>query len=99
MSFAAISTAMDSATTYLIAGNYALARDYALKAQALASILPDTTRSTGGGGSQGLTWDRVAITTFLDRVQRLLNSSAGIQVTKICTQPVDGTSPSQIGIW
>jgi hypothetical protein len=37
-----------------------------------AGFLPDTSRSTGGGGSQGVNWDRVALTTFLDRVQRLL---------------------------
>jgi hypothetical protein len=60
---------MTEATTALGLGDYATARDKALAAQAIASILPDTNRVTGGGGTQGLTWDRTAISQFIDRVQ------------------------------
>jgi hypothetical protein len=83
ISFSDISDLMADAVTAMASNDYATARDKALAAQALASVLPDTSRSAGDGGSQSLTWDRVAISQFVDRVQRLYNSSAGIQVSKV----------------
>lgn len=95
MTYADIVTNMTAAVTALGNGDYAEARNKALAAQALLSILPDTSRSTGGAGSQSLTWDRVAVSTFLDRVQRLLNGSQGVQVSKVQLQPLCGQASSQ----
>jgi hypothetical protein len=81
--FSDISDLMEAAVAYVAAGNYAAARDKALAAQALASVLPDTSRSAGDGGSQSLTWDRIAISQFTDRMQRLTNGAAGIQVSLV----------------
>ena len=88
MAYSDITTLMEAAVAALADGDYGPARNKALAAQGLLSVLPDTSRSTGGGGSQGVTWDRVALTTFLDRVQRLLNGSAGIQVSKVQIEPL-----------
>lgn len=99
MAYSDITTYMAAATTALAGGDYASARDNALAAQALASVLPDTQRSAGDGGQQGLSWDRVAISQFVDRCQRLLNSSVGVQVSKARTLPVCGSGPSQLGLW
>lgn len=94
MAYSDITTYMTAATTALASGDYASARDNALAAQALASVLPDTQRSAGDGGQQGLTWDRIAISQFTDRMQRLLNASVGIQVSKAQLTPVSGFDPA-----
>ena len=90
---------MVSATSALAAGNYASARDAALGAQALLSITPDTSESTDGGGSRGMTWDRVALSQFIDRMQKLLTGSTGVIVSKVVIQPVCGSGPQQLGTW
>jgi hypothetical protein len=98
ISFSTIADYMTAATTALAGGDYAGARNNALAAQALASVLPDTNRSSGMGGSQGLIWDRVAISQFVDRVQRLLNSSDGVQVSKVTlVRPDDVESAVAVG--
>lgn len=83
MSYAAVTTAMTAATTALAAGDFATARNQALTAQALMSVIPDTVRNSGGGGSQEMTWDRVAISNFIDRMQKLLNSTSGMTSSKV----------------
>lgn len=98
ISYSQISDQMTAAVAALTAGNYAAARDAALAAQALASVLPDTERMAGDGGKQSLKWDRTAISQFVDRVQRLLNSSAGIQVSKIqIDRPTEFDLTNQLG--
>lgn len=90
---------MTDATTALGLGDYATARDKALAAQGLAAILPDTNRVTGSGGTEGLTWDRAAISQFIDRMQKLLNSKTGMQTSKVVYRPLQNEGVSQIGIW
>lgn len=90
MAYSDITTAMGLAVTALAAGDYATARDKALAAQAMASVLPDTNRSAGDGGSQGVSWDRTAISEFVDRMQKLANSAAGIGVSKVTLHRVTG---------
>jgi hypothetical protein len=99
VSYADITTAMNAAVAALTAGDYGLARDKALAAQALSSVLPDTSRQIGAGGSEGLTWDRVAISTFLDRMQRIANSAVGVQSSRVVICPVRNGGVSQLGIW
>lgn len=99
MAYSDISTLMTAATTAMAAGDYAAARDSALAAQALLSITPDTSRQSAGGGSQSLTWDRVALSQFVDRVQKLLNSATGMGVSKVVLDPLDVDGVSQVGIW
>lgn len=89
MSYSAVTALMDDAVSAMGTGDYATARDKALAAQALMSVIPDTTRDNSGGGSQQMTWDRVALSQFVDRVQRILNGSVGISVSKVVIDPVD----------
>jgi hypothetical protein len=97
--YAAVTAAMDAAVVSLGNGDYAAARDKALAAQAILSILPDTSRNTSGGGSDGVTWDRVAVSQFVDRVTKLANISLGVQVQKVQTQPLLGVGVNQIGLY
>ena len=99
MSYAAVSTAMDAAVTALGLGDYATARDKALAAQAVLSILPDTQRNAGGGGQENMTWDRVAVSQFIDRMQSLANSAKGITTSNVVKCPLSVQGVSQAGIW
>lgn len=90
MAYSDISALMSAAVTAMGNGDYATARDKALAAQALLSVTPDTNRQIAGGGTQGLTWDRVALTQFVDRLQKLLNASTGIGVSKVVICGVGG---------
>jgi hypothetical protein len=83
IAYSQITDLMTAATAALAAGNYASARNNAIAAQGLLAVLPDTERKAGDGGQQSLTWDRPAIDKFVDRVQRLLNSGLGVQVSKV----------------
>lgn len=92
MAYSDITTLMEAAVAAMADSDYGTARDKALAAQALLSVTPDTTRNSAGGGSQQLTWDRVALSQFVDRVQKLLNGSTGIGVSKVVICPVMGAS-------
>jgi hypothetical protein len=83
ISYSQITDLMSAATTALAAGNYASARDNAIAAQGLLSVLPDTERKSGDGGQQSLTWDRRAIDEFVIRCQRLVNAKLGVQVSEV----------------
>ena len=86
---------MDAAVTAIAGADYSTARDKALAAQAVLAAFPDSNRQTVGGGSQGHSWDRVAISNFIDRCQRLTNSAKGIQVSKVAINAVNGMGVSQ----
>jgi len=89
IAYSQIADLMTAATAALATGNYTSARDNALAAQGLASVLPDTERSAGDGGKQSLKWDRLAIDQFVNRVQRQLNGGVGVQVSKVQINAVD----------
>lgn len=97
--FAAIETLMDAAVAAMANGDYLAARDKALAAQGILSVLPNTTRNSSGGGSDGLTWDRVALSQFVANAIKLANAKQGISVSKVALQPLPGSGPNQLGVW
>lgn len=90
---------MDTAQASLAAGDFITARNSALAAQGMLALLPDTTRNSSGGGSDGVTWDRIAIDKFVSVLTRLSNSHRGVQVSRVNLVPLPGERPSQIGVW
>ena len=97
--FAAITALMDSAVAYMSAGDYAAARDKALAAQGILSVLPNTSRNTSGGGSDGLNWDRVALSQFVENCTKLASARLGVQASNVVTQPLTSEGVNQIGVW
>jgi hypothetical protein len=97
--FAAIETLMDAAVAAMAAADYGTARDKALAAQALLSVLPNTSRNSSGGGSDALTWDRVAVSQFVANAIKLANASRGIVESKVRLQPLPGAGVNQLGVW
>lgn len=90
---------MDAAQAALVASDYTTARNQALAAQGVLAILPDTNRNTSGGGSDSVTWDRVAISKFIDMLTRLSNSQRGVGVSRVNIVPMPGLGPNQIGVY
>lgn len=98
ISYATITTLMEAATTALAAGDYATARDKALAAQGVLAILPDTSRNSSGGGSDSATWDRVALSTFLENATRLANAQLGVQSSVVRLQPLSFDGKPVLGV-
>ena len=71
--------------------DYSTAIDNALAAQGLLAALADMNRGAGGGGSQGLKWDRTGIDAFVTAIRRQQNAAGGVLV-------VNNTYKSRMGI-
>jgi len=99
VTFATITALMDSAVAYMAVGDYASARDKALAAQGVLSVLPNTNRNSSGGGSDGLNWDRVALSQFVENCTKLANARLGMQTSKVVCQPLTTDGVNQIGVW
>ena len=99
VTYAAITTLMDDAVTAMASADYATARDKALAAQAVLSVVPNTTQNTSGGGSNGVTWDRVALSQFVANAIKLANASQGISTSQVALQPLTNVGGTQIGVW
>lgn len=80
----AINALVDEATTAIDAGDWSTANSKLLQAKAKLAVLPH-----GAHGVSTVGWDRNAIDDLLDRVQRELNSSVGLQ-----SQTVTYVNPS-----
>lgn len=93
-SFAAVQTLMEAAVTAMAAAEYSTARDKALAAQMLLAVLPNTTQGTAGGGSDGLSWDRVAVSKIVDQCTALANASRGMQSSRGVSQPTSANGDS-----
>jgi len=99
VTYSVVTTLMDAAVAALAAADYQTARDKAIAAQGVLSAIPDTTRGTSGGGSDGVTWDRVALSQFITQCTKLANAKQGIGVSKVQVQPLQAMGVNQIGIW
>lgn len=99
VTYAAITTLMDAAVLAMASADYATARDKALSAQAILSVLPNVTDNTVDGGSKQMQWDRVALSKFIENCTRLANASAGIQTSLAAMQPLTNSGGNQLGVW
>ena len=99
ITYAAIEALMDDAVAAMAAADYLTARDKALAAQGLLSALPNTSRNSSGGGSDALTWDRVALSEFVRNAIKFANAKHGFSTSKVVYQPLPGRGVNQIGVW
>ena len=97
VTYAAITTLMDAAVTAMASADYATARDKALAAQAILSVLPNTTNQSSGGGQNTMSWDRVALSKFIENCTRLAAAQQGVQTTLVNLQPLTNSGGNQLG--
>lgn len=99
VTFATITDLMDAAVAALAAGDYATARDKALAAQGVLSVLPNTAATSSGGGSNSMQWDRVALSQFVANAIKLANAQQGISTSLTRTYPAAPAPANQLGVW